>query len=316
MGRPKVSVIIPIYMTEPYLRECVNSVVDQTYQNLEIILVDDGSPDNCGMICDEYAAKDSRIRVIHKGNEGLSSSRNVGLAASTGEFISFVDSDDIISPVFIESLLLPGERIAQCGYTSDIAKLRMDSKVAFKSISGFEMSEKLCTEGLLTNTVVWSKLWWREYFDGIRFPEDRIHEDEFVTWKIYWNADRIARTDAPLYYYRRRSGSIMSNRLSVCYIDCVDALRERIAFYESRGEVRLAALTKALFCYTLSELRKKDVRPTPEQANCLTEELKLTYKDVMKSKELDKRKKMAVALRMLSPRIYSAVKSLKTGRYM
>lgn len=314
MGEPKVSVIIPIYMTEHYLRECIDSVVGQSYWNLEIILVDNGSPDNCGTICDDYAAKDSRILVIHRSNGGPSSSRNAGLAAASGVFISFVDSDDIISPVFIESLLSAKADIAQCGYTSDINKLKAHAAAKFEYMDGLRMSEKLCTEGSLTNSVVWSKLWKKECFDGLRFPEGRIHEDEFITWKTFWRAKRVACCTAPLYYYRRRAGSLMNSDLSEHSTDDVDALRERFSFYESSGAERLADFSKAVFCYTLREKWRNLAHVvTPEQADSLSRELRQVYKDVMRSKELDMRKKVAVTLHMMSPSVYSAVKTLTGG---
>lgn len=310
MGNPKVSVIVPVYKTEPYLRACLDSVLAQTYRNLQIILVNNGSPDNCGAICDEYAEKDVRVQVIHKANGGPSSSRNAGLAAASGEFISFVDSDDVISPSFIESLLSADADIAQCGYTSDISQLEKGMKVKFESIDGFEMSERLCTEGSLVNTVVWSKLWRRDCFDGIRFPESRTYEDEFVTWKIFWRTNNIARTDAPLYYYRRREGSLMNSGASVHSIDGVDALREKFIFYEACGAIRLADFTKAAFCYTLRRVWKDVVYILPERTDSLEKELKEVYIDVVMSKELGVRKKATVTLQLLSPRLFSSLRSI------
>lgn len=310
MSEKIISVIIPVYNTEAYLRRCLDSVTGQTYRDLEIILVDNGSTDGSGAICDEYAAKDSRVQVIHKENGGPSSSRNTGLAAAGGEFISFVDSDDMISPVFMESLLLPGADVTQCGYTSDLKQLKVDRKLVFESMDGFEMSEKLCTEGLLANTVVWSKLWRRECFDGIRFPEGRIYEDEFVTWKTFWRTNRVARTSAPLYYYRRRAGSLMNSGEAAHSIDSVDALRERFTFYEDNGATRLADLTKAVFCYTLRGMQKDIAHALPERDDSLTKDLWRAYGDVMRSKQLDIRKKATVTLRMLSPGLYSSLRQM------
>ncbi len=313
MSKPVISVIIPVYNAELYLRECLDSVLRQTYRDLQIILVDNGSTDNSGAICDECDVKDSRVQVIHKKIGGPSSSRNAGLAAAEGEFISFVDSDDMISPVFMESLLLPGADVTQCGYTSDLKRLKRDPVTVFESMDGFEMSEKLCTEGALVNTVVWSKLWRKECFDGIRFPEGRIYEDEFVTWRTFWGVKHIARTGAPLYYYRRRSGSLMNSREAAHSIDGVDALRERFTFYENNGATRLADLTKATFCYTLRGMRENITHANPEYADSLKKDLRRAYGDVMRSKELDMRKKAATTLRMLSPGLYSALRQMDKG---
>lgn len=313
MSEQTISIIIPVYNTAPYLRQCLDSVTGQTYRDIEIILVDNGSTDGSGAICDECADKDLRVQVIHKEHGTGSSARNAGLAKAGGAFISFIDSDDVISPVFMESLILPKADVAQCGYTSDLKQLKIDTKIVFESMDGFEMSEKLCTEGSLANTVLWSKLWRRECFDAIHFPESRIYEDEFVTWKTIWRAKRVARTNAPLYYYRRWTGSFMNSEAAGHSIDAVDALRERFTFYEDSGAIRLADLTKATFCYTLRGMRGNIAYTLPEQAGSLKKDLRRAYGDVMRSKELEMRKKAAVTMQMLSPSIYSACKYVSSA---
>jgi len=309
MKNPKISVIVPVYKVEPYLRICLDSIMNQTYRNLEIILIDDGSPDNCGAISDEYAVRDSRFQVVHQENRGLSAARNAGLELSTGDYISFVDSDDVISPIFIQCLLSAGADVAQCGYTAELKNLEADAPARFERLNGIEMSERLCMEGSIANTVVWSKLWSRVCFESLRFPEGRIHEDEFITWKIFWQADNIARTETPLYYYRQRQGSIVNNMFSVQSLDRLDAMRERIGFYENVGAVKLADLSKAAFCYTLRGMWEEISRFLPRQAPGLAKELKHIYKEVMKSKEIGVRKKAALTLQAISPQAYSAVKN-------
>lgn len=223
MGGPKISVIVPVYRVERYLRKCLDSVVGQTYRNLEIILVDDGSPDNCGAICDEYAAKDSRITVIHKENGGVSSARNVGLAAATGEWIGWVDSDDWIEPDMYGYMLKKAEK-----YGADIAvcsriEIYSDREVA----RGWEKDLVIGREDalilLLKNDVMQNylcdKLWRRELFQGMTFPENRTFEDVAVMHRLFERAERTVCLPEAKYNYLQRAGSIvhdvsLENRLN------------------------------------------------------------------------------------------------------
>lgn len=215
MKTPKISVIIPVYKVEPYLRGCLNSIVNQTYENLEIILVDDGSPDGCGAICDEYAARDRRIRVIHKTNGGVSSARNAGLRAAAGEWIGWVDSDDWIEPDMYEYLLShalsAGADITVCGRLE-----RYRDRSVFR---GWEREETLDTETalelLLKNDVMqnylWDKLWRRGLFDGLSFPEGRTFEDIAIMHRLFVRARRIVCLPEAKYNYFQRPGSIVDD---------------------------------------------------------------------------------------------------------
>lgn len=233
-----ISVIVPVYKVEAYLDRCVASIVNQTYSDLEIILVDDGSPDNCGAMCDAWAAKDSRIRVIHKENGGLSDARNAGLALATGEYIAFVDSDDWVHPEYIsklyESVTQHHAELAAC----DI-QITYEDKAEFGQICA---ESECCTpeqaiESLLRNTrfraVAWNKLYHRSLLAGEKYPVGRYHEDEFFTYRILHKARRLAYVDAPLYFYFQRSGSIMSS-VSIRHLDALDAYLERLRFLEER----------------------------------------------------------------------------------
>ena len=198
--QPLITVIVPIYKVETYLRKCVDSVIAQTYRDLEIILVDDGSPDGCGRICDEYAARDERIRVIHKENGGLSSARNAALDVCRGEYISFIDSDDFVSPYFIEILY---RGIAQTG--SEIASVR-------RGVSFYDESEgsvrlagsaedytlavtdareaiRLIMYQRLPNGAPW-RLYKREIWDGLRFPTGWLFEDAATTHRAFMRAEK------------------------------------------------------------------------------------------------------------------------------
>ena len=212
---PLISVIVPVYNVEAYLRRCVDSVVAQTWTNLEIILVDDGSSDACGGICDAYAEKDPRIRVIHKKNGGLSSARNAGLDICSGQYIGFVDSDDWIEPEMYEKMLsLMEQNDAQlvCAGRNDV-----DGETGEKTV-GLCPSLEECVSGeeLAGRIFLWDhcdssacdKLCRRELFDGIRYPEGKTCEDIPVTYRLALKARRAVLCDKPFYNYYHRSGSI------------------------------------------------------------------------------------------------------------
>jgi len=220
-----VSIIVPIYKVEPYLRRCLDSIVNQTYTNLEIILVDDGSPDGCPQICDEYAARDKRITVIHKENGGLSDARNAGLDICKGEYIYFIDSDDIIPSHCIDILLkiITQEKadIASSSYQefSDAESnlVKSNQNYSYITINGSEALILLCrdnTPGFMSSCM---KIYKRNCFDGIRFPLGKLYEDAHTNYKIYHTCKKICYTSAPLYYYRIRKGSIMANTKSPIY---------------------------------------------------------------------------------------------------
>ena len=210
-----ISVIVPVYKVEAYLPKCLDSILNQTFRNLEILLVDDGSPDNCGRICDAYAEKDRRIRVIHKENGGLSSARNAGLEAATGEYIGFVDSDDWIEPdMYARMLALLEKYDAQmvCAGRYDV-----DEKTGAKTVGLCPVKEECISGEELAGRIflwdhcdssAWDKLYRRELLQDFRYPEGRVCEDVPVTYRLALNAQRVALCDKPLYNYYHRSGSI------------------------------------------------------------------------------------------------------------
>lgn len=236
--RPIVSVIVPIYNVERYLQSCIDSILAQTYGHIEIILVDDGSPDLCGNICDKNAVLDNRIRVIHKENGGLSSARNAGLELAIGEYIVFVDSDDVIHTQFIEILLGLCEQyhcdIAQCDFlvvSEDSVKLPLNLQQSLLFYSGKQALNRMCVgNDNVKYLVPWNKIYRRELFQGICYPVGRIHEDEFITYKILWKAQKVAVTNQYLYYYLKRPDSIMGSVFSMKRLDCHIAFQERLEF--------------------------------------------------------------------------------------
>ncbi len=237
--QPLISVVVPIYNVEKYIHKCVNSIINQTYKNLEIILVDDGSPDNCPKICAEYEKKDSRIKVVHKENGGLSDARNAGMKIATGEYISFIDSDDYISKDFIEILYsnLTDENsdIIEC----DIIRFN-ENEEPIISNGDFDC-KSYDTETSLSMLIaekefhqyVWNKLYKRSVIQDIYFEKGKLNEDEFWTYQIFGNAKTISKLDKPMYFYLQRSGSIMGNSYNIRRLDALEAKSNRQKYIDN-----------------------------------------------------------------------------------
>lgn len=257
--KPLISVIIPVYGVEQYLSRAVDSVLGQTYRNLDIILVDDGSPDDCGRICDAYAAREARVRVIHKENGGLSDARNAGLRIAGGDYIAFLDSDDYYAPRFIEILY---EQI--CRYDADVAVCTYevteetepqkgpDFTAAYRQYALGEM-QAVCYDRaqMLANQydancpdatyfiVAWNKLYKASLWKGITFPAGKIHEDEATIYKVFDRIKKGVYLRIPLYAYFSMPGSITREKFSLKRLDWMDALDDRIAFFAGKDEEEL-----------------------------------------------------------------------------
>ena len=229
-----VSVIVPVYNVAPYLREALDSVVNQTYKDLEIIIVDDGSDDGSASICEEYASSDPRIKLIHQANNGLSGARNTGLESATGDFVSFVDSDDSVSPVFIEKLVnainSASASIAICRYSAIFASGSMDGVAAssvFPIINAglyyrHEAIKLLVDEKLSVN--VCNKLFRRELWSDVRFPEGHFYEDAEPVFKLVDKAECVVLVDDALYNYRQQRTDSITSSVSLDKInDCISA---------------------------------------------------------------------------------------------
>lgn len=229
-----VSVVIPVYNVERYLNRCVDSVINQTYKNLEIILVDDGSTDNCGNICDQYLTCDDRIKVIHKKNGGLSDARNYGLDVAHGDYICFIDSDDFISNYYVEKMINAAIKnnsdICACNfkYIDEFGKEWIREEKKEKVYSPEEAIRDIFTAFQHTEVMVWNKIYKRNLFadNRIKFPVGKIHEDNFTTYKLYDKANSISLINDKLYYYLQRSDSIMGRVFNEKRFDILLALDE------------------------------------------------------------------------------------------
>ncbi len=249
-----ISIIIPVYGVEDYLDRCVASVCTQTYSNLEIILVDDGSKDSCPQICDIWAGKDERIKVIHKTNGGLSDARNAGLSLALGNYIVFVDSDDMVDRGFIqglyETMKETGSDICECGVRyidEDDKVLRVRSyPEEIVTFSRVEAISRLIKEEGIYQTV-WNKLYKRKVIEGIWFPVGKHHEDDFWTYRIFDRIEFLTVIGKPLYDYRQRNASIMGVGYTIKRLDGIEARIRRMKYFENDHE--LGPLVKARIQY-------------------------------------------------------------------
>lgn len=244
-----VSIIIPVYNVEKYLLACVNSVINQTYKCLEIILVDDGSTDSSGRICDECAKLDSRIKVIHKVNGGLSDARNAGIDAATGDYLAFVDSDDIIHTRFIEMLYALANYlnadISSVEFKNfyDEETLDLEEILVGKTmiLQSEEAIDKILYQNILDNSAC-NKLYDRRLFDGLRFPIGKLYEDLAIFYKVYERAKKVVHRREAYYFYRLRRDSITGN-FSLRRTDVLDITDEIVAYMKT---CNLALLPAAL----------------------------------------------------------------------
>ena len=268
MGR-KISVIIPLYNVEKYIKRCIDSVIGQTYSDFELILVDDGSVDGSGDICDLYKEKDSRIKVIHKENEGVSVARNTGLKNATGEYICFIDADDYVSSVYLEKLcgaLESGDYdMAMCdfdNFTGDVYHGEKEPASEYKDeyLTIEELLKKIhITQGELY-VVVWGKIFKRNIVENIEFPAGRICEDLAVLYRYYDKVKKAVRINSVLYYYFRGNVSSYTYDISTntrFYEDVDLALAEENRFFMEKGENEFAALAHKTRIYWLFDLYRK-----------------------------------------------------------
>ena len=231
-----VSIVVPVYNVEKYLVRCINSLINQDFKNIEIILVDDGSSDSSGILCDNYAKKDNRIKVIHQKNGGMSAARNTGIDIATGDYIMFVDSDDEVASDIVSKLLdaciSHSADISQCGTKyideNDIL-LKEDCSQTSCLLEGSEKMKELLDDRIVT-TMVWGKLYKSILLKNIRFPMGKYHEDIYFCYQIIHKSSNVYVINESLYYYRQVKGSIMHQTFNMKHLHALDATQERRDF--------------------------------------------------------------------------------------
>lgn len=273
MEQPLISVIAPVYKVEKYLPDCMESLIHQTYQNLEIIMVDDCSPDESGAICDRYAMNDKRIKAFHRTeNHGASGARNLALDQAKGKYLFFIDSDDWIAPDTIEYLYENMKTYqADCTVGGCVTVIEAeDGSLNYqKRTRGSVRCENArgAMKGVLLNgSAAWNRLYRREVFDQIRFPEGRINEDEYAVLRLYSGMERIVFLDKDTYFYRKRKNSITTAAFSLQQLDCVTNSRENLEFVTQTAPDLIPAaqfkyIKSMLWCYVnLRKIRTPQAR--------------------------------------------------------
>lgn len=318
-----ISVIVPVYKVEKYLERCIESLRNQVYTNLEIILVDDGSPDACGEICDTYQQKDPRIRVIHKANGGLSDARNAGIQVARGKYLGFIDSDDYVAPDMFSHLYgILKDNDADVSICSAVVVEEgkqaqfTDGRVT-NVLSGEEILLGMIYQNLFTvNT--WNKLYKRELFDKIRFPSGKLYEDLATTYKVMDLAGRVVYSDACKYAYVQRSGSIMNRTGRMMKNDKIIILAEMWGYFEKRERPFSDEIKAGIFKYIINDIFKMTSAGNLLKNSSYRESLKLFMcgKKValFKNSRLNMYFKLVVASYLCNPRILTFFYSIKNRK--
>ncbi|MDE7274151.1 MAG: glycosyltransferase [Lachnospiraceae bacterium] len=296
MDRPLISIIVPVYNVEPYLPRCVDSILAQTYGNIEVILVNDGSTDSSGKLCEDYARRDTRIHTIHKANEGLADARNQGIRASAGVYCSFVDSDDYIAEDCIAYLYHMARencaQIAVCGYQKvdtqkgytdgRIRRKKNDTDKAVRVYDSCQALEALLYQrGIIASA--WGRLFQKELFSELAFPKGRQHEDVAVMYRLFEHAGTIAIGDAKKYYYRQRPDSIVHSAFDERRMDYILFTQECIAYMQNRHpELVNAAISRHFSaCFELLASIGKEKKAHGKAYGRLVQEVKKYRKTVL-----------------------------------
>ena len=249
---PLVTVVIPVYKVEQYLRNCIESVQAQSYTSWELVLVDDGSPDRSGAICDEYSKTDDRIKVIHKENGGQAQARNRALDMCRGDYVTFLDSDDFMHPdclrYMVELAKKFGADIVQCDFVRGTDTVFPETGGNAK-VNCYD-NHSVFLQGK-ANVIVCGKLYKREIVVGDRIREGKYYEDDFTTWKWYYHARKIAVSDRILYYYTENPTSTMARHHKRPSFDFMEAYDERIGFFVGTGEKDLEHCSRLQLCKAL-----------------------------------------------------------------
>lgn len=338
MKSPQISIIVPIYNVEKYLRKCVDSILTQTFTDFELILVNDGSPDNCGIICDEYAKNDSRIKVINKKNNGLSSARNAGINEAKGKYIGFIDGDDFIHKRMYETLYKNAELYSSDVVVCDVLKVfedkipddiqcditeyRMQHFTNIEALNQLYLSKNSIFDPMGRGSERWifavNKLYKKSLFDSLKYMEGRVYEDEFIVHKVYFQSTKVTSISAQLYYYVQRSESIMNSPYSIKRFDRVYALKERADFFKT---VRQEILhQKAYKCYIEVlfwnyQVARSQLKNVSKELKSLKKTLHRNIISLIKNPYINWKQKAMIMLFIISPSLYFHVSNAKDSHF-
>ncbi len=318
-----ISIIVPVYKTEAYLRKCLDSITQQTYQDFEVILVDDGSPDKCGEICDQYP--DKRFRVIHKQNGGLSDARNAGIRIAKGDYITFVDSDDWVEPTLLEVLMdgiQQGATVSCCGFYT----VRNGRKIPWRQtdkkyhlLSAVDaVKDMMYTHSI--DTSAWGKLFHRSCFMKIQFPVGHLYEEVATTYRLMLTQERIAIITQPLYNYVKHSGSIVSSYYSGEQKDMLYYSLDMLSFAEKEQPELISAARRRIVysCFYLLKTMGRRYKDFPDDVKEIMSQFKQFKGLVFRDAEVSRRDKEAILLLSVGVSAFEYVWSIysqMTGRH-
>lgn len=296
-----ISIVVPVYNVELYLEKCLQSLLAQTYTDFEIILVDDGSTDHSGTICDKYQAMDSRVHTIHQSNGGLADARNTGINAASGEYITFVDSDDWVDERLLAVLwegIKMGAAISACGFYT----VRNGSTKAWRKFNGEYqiLSAKDAVKDMMytksIDTSAWAKLFHKDCFLKIRFPKGHLYEEVATTYRLFLSQEKIAITTNPLYYYVKHPGSIVTSSFSEKHMDMLKYSQEMLAIAEERYPELISAGKRRIVyaCFYLLKTMGERYTAYPDQLQEIMDSFRTYEKDVFIDPDTPRRDKAAI----------------------
>lgn len=316
---PRLSIIVPIYNVEKYLSRCIESILNQTFKDFELILVNDGSTDNCKEICEKYKRMDSRIIVANKKNGGLSSARNLGIDISKGDYIGFVDSDDFIDVHMYEILLNTinsyDSDIVICDYYKvneyDIKKyekMKSNNKdIKIENINNIDAIERIITRDIKI-VVAWNKIYKRSLFDNLRYKEGVICEDEFLAHRIFYKCNKVSIINQKLYYYIQRKGSIINSPFSPKDFDKIYAIKDRVDFLNEKKITNLIDKAEKSFMdyfvwnYFTGYQRLENIE---YELKRLKKEFNSVFYRILDNKFISLNEKITLFILYLSPYLYN-----------
>lgn len=321
---PKISIIVPVYNVEEYLSNCIDSILNQTFKDFELILVNDGSTDNSLDICKHYKNIDNRIFIIDKKNGGVSSSRNAGLDIAKGEYIGFVDSDDYIHPQMYEILyhqiIKNKADISMCNYEEvynydeSYFKYNENNKpdTIIECLSNIQSLEMIDSPETVSFVVAWNKLYKRDIFKDLRYKHGIIHEDEYIIHRILYKCEKVVHIKKALYFYMQRDGSIMQEKTKITSIDYLLALSDRINFFYKIGLEHLQNKYEGLYLVEIFNIYPKFKKYKNYKKKLL---LKLNFLKLIpllsKNKDYSSKEKIMWIILVLNPNIYIKYKNYK-----
>lgn len=307
----EISIIVPVYKVEKYLEKCVDSILAQTFTDFELILVDDGSPDRSGAMCDEYAQKDSRVRVIHKENGGLSSARNAGIDVAKGRYLGFVDSDDYIAADMYELLYQEITQsqadLAICGIYDVYEGKPPKIKKKIHEVVSPEEALLLILQGNIISVHAYNKLYKKNLFDEIRYPIGKYHEDSFIIVDVLDKCNKVAINSSQKYYYFHREGSITTESFSEKQFEFIEAWeKNELKIKGRKNTLEMAAHQRVCFAnFLVLDKIVKTGSFNIDGTNEIISYLRRNFLFIMRNSIFTRGRKLSLCLLMLNKHLYS-----------